>query len=123
MRPRERMLAQGRGAMEDAKLLAMLIGSGTTENSAVGLCRRILASVDCNLRRLARLSLEELYRFRGIGMARGLAIMAAAELSVRMLNASRSFALEEKIRRHSVRNGSIRVIGLFRALVIQHLFQ
>jgi DNA repair protein RadC len=96
MRPRERMLAQGRGAMEDAELLAMLIGSGTAENSAVGLCCRILASVDWDLRRLARLSLEELCRFRGIGMARGLSIIAAAELSVRMLNASRSFALEGK---------------------------
>lgn len=96
MRPRERMMAQGRGAMEDAELLAMLIGSGTTENSAVGLCRMILASVDWDLRRLARLSLEELCRFRGIGRARGLSIIAAAELSVRMLNASRSFALEGK---------------------------
>lgn len=83
-RPREKLMAQGRDAMADAELLAMLIGSGSPRESAVALAGRILESVDFNLRRLAALPLEELCTFRGMGHAKSLAIIAAMELAGRL---------------------------------------
>jgi DNA repair protein RadC len=84
LRPREKLMSRGREAMEDAELLAMLIGSGTVDQSAVALCRNILRSVGYDLNRLAEIKLDELCRFKGIGVARGLSILAAMELSARM---------------------------------------
>lgn len=82
-RPREKLLAQGRRALTDAELLAILIGSGSQDESAVGLCRRILHEHGNNLNELSRLSVIELCRYKGIGEAKAISIIAALELGRR----------------------------------------
>lgn len=82
-RPREKLLLKGRSALSDAELLAILIGSGTPEVSAVELCRQVLASLNHDLNRLARLGVPDLLRFKGIGEAKAVTILAALELGRR----------------------------------------
>jgi len=82
-RPREKLLEQGRRALTDAELLAILIGSGSRNESAVDLCRRILYDMDNDLHRLSRLSVQELCRYKGIGEAKAISIVAALELGRR----------------------------------------
>jgi len=83
-RPREKLAEQGRAAMDDAELLAMLIGSGTPNQTAVDLSERILVSVDRDLERLSALSPEELCRFYGMGIAKSSTIISAMELASRL---------------------------------------
>jgi len=87
-RPREKLLEQGRAAMDDAELLAMLIGSGTPRETAVGLAERILCSVGHDLRRLTALTVAELCVFHGMGVAKSLSIIAAMELAARLTERS-----------------------------------
>lgn len=82
-RPREKLLQKGKSALSDAELLAILIGSGTREDSAVTLAQKILQSVDQNLNDLGRQSLAELRTFKGIGEAKAVTIAAALELGRR----------------------------------------
>src|ERR1700757_5286645 len=82
-RPREKMLLKGRSALSDAELIAILISSGNRGESAVDLSKRILASVDNNLERLARLGINELKKFNGVCEAKALAIVAALEFGRR----------------------------------------
>lgn len=82
-RPREKMLEKGQKALSDAELLAIIIGSGSENESAVELSRRILASVSNNLSELSRLGIPELLRFRGIGPAKAINILATLELGRR----------------------------------------
>lgn len=82
-RPREKLMEQGRRVVTDAELLAILIGSGTTEETAVELCRRVLASVGNDLLRLSKLEVHELCQFKGIGHAKAVTIIAALELGRR----------------------------------------
>ena len=82
-RPREKMLEKGAASLSDAEILAVLIGSGNREKSAVDLCREILKSVDHDLNKLARLTLHDLMKFKGIGEAKAISIAAALELSRR----------------------------------------
>ncbi|MDR2810493.1 MAG: DNA repair protein RadC [Tannerellaceae bacterium] len=83
-RPREKMLQKGVSALSDAELLAILIGSGNQEESAVQLAQRILHSVQNNLNALGKLSLKELTSgFKGIGEAKAVTISAALELGRR----------------------------------------
>ena len=82
-RPREKMMEQGAKILSNAELMAIIIGSGTDEESAIELMKRILASVDNNINKLYQLSLEQLTFFRGIGMAKAVKIKAALELSKR----------------------------------------
>jgi DNA repair protein RadC len=82
-RPREKLLSQGRRALTDAELLAILIGSGSKNESAVELCRRILADVNNNLRTLSMMEVSELSMYKGIGEAKAIAILAALELARR----------------------------------------
>ncbi|MBD0830712.1 RadC family protein [Aestuariibaculum sediminum] len=81
--PREKMLYKGRFALSDAELVAILIGSGNREESAVALCKRILSSVDNNLSALGKLSIKQLMQFKGIGEAKAVTIAAALELGRR----------------------------------------
>ncbi|WP_282134384.1 RadC family protein [Seonamhaeicola maritimus] len=81
--PREKLLYKGKAALSDAELVAILIGSGNREESAVALCMRILASVDNNLSELGKLSVKQLMEFKGIGEAKAIAISAAMELGRR----------------------------------------
>lgn len=82
-RPREKLVAKGKSVLSDAELLAILIGSGSREESAVDLSKRILRSVDGNLNKLAKLSLENLISFKGIGEAKAISIITALELGKR----------------------------------------
>lgn len=82
-RPREKLLLKGRIALSDAELIAILIGSGSRNESAVSLSQRILASANNNLNELGRLSIPELMEFKGIGEAKAITIAAAMELGRR----------------------------------------
>lgn len=82
-RPREKLLLKGRHNLSDAELLAILIASGSTEESAVELSRRMLASLDNDWNKLAKCSIKDLQTFRGIGEAKAITIMAALEIGRR----------------------------------------
>ena len=82
-RPREKMRLKGAAALSDAELIAILIGSGSSTETAVQLSQRILGTVDNSLGRLARLTVDELMAFRGIGEAKAITIAAAMELGRR----------------------------------------
>ncbi|HZJ73488.1 MAG TPA: DNA repair protein RadC [Perlabentimonas sp.] len=82
-RPREKMISKGVAALSDAELMAILIGSGTKNETAVGISQRILNSANNNLNELGRFSLKELTKTKGIGVAKGVTIMAALELGRR----------------------------------------
>ena len=82
-RPREKMIAKGKGALSNAELIAILIGSGSGELSAVELARQVLSGSSDNLYNLSKLSLEELMQHKGIGEAKAVSIMAALELGRR----------------------------------------
>ena len=82
-RPREKMLLKGKSVLSDSELLAILIGSGSRNESAVRLCQRILSSVNNNLNQLSKLSIVQLMEFKGIGEAKAISIVAALELGRR----------------------------------------
>lgn len=81
--PREKLLYKGRAALSDAELVTILTGSGNRDESAVALCKRILASVNNNLNELGKLSIKQLMAFKGIGEAKAISIAAALELGRR----------------------------------------
>ena len=81
--PREKFRDKGKAALSDTELVAILIGSGNRNESAVALCKRILASVDNNLSELGKLSIKQLMDFKGIGEAKAITIAAALELGRR----------------------------------------
>ena len=82
-RPREKMMMHGASALSNAELLAILIGSGNAEESAVGLMRKVLNDYHNNLNELGKVSIEELCRYKGIGSAKAISILAASELGKR----------------------------------------
>ena len=82
-RPREKMMSKGAQALTNAELLAILIGSGSGDDSAVSLMQKVLASYGDSLDRVGRLSVEELCHFKGIGPAKAITILAACELGRR----------------------------------------
>lgn len=82
-RPREKLVQKGSFVLSDAELIAILIGSGSRNESAVELSKRILASVDNNLNELGKLSVNQLMRFKGIGEAKAVTIAAALEMGRR----------------------------------------
>jgi DNA repair protein RadC len=88
LRPREKMLEKGSSAMSNPELLAMLIGSGSPDESAVALAARILAAVGNDLGRLASSNHAFLHSFAGMGLAKSSAIMAAMELGKRTFHTS-----------------------------------
>lgn len=82
-RPREKLLGKGKTTLSDAELIAILIGSGNREETAVALSKRILKSVEGNINNLAKLSVKKLSSFKGIGEAKAIAIITALELGKR----------------------------------------
>jgi DNA repair protein RadC len=82
-KPREKLMLKGKSALSDAELIAILIGSGSRNESAVALSKRILATVDNNLNSLGKLSIDQLIKFKGIGEAKAISIVAAMELARR----------------------------------------
>ena len=82
-RPREKLILKGKGALSNAELLAILIGSGADGQSAVSLAREVLHAVGDNLYDLSKRSVEELTLHKGIGTAKAVSIAAALELGRR----------------------------------------
>lgn len=82
-RPREKFLLKGKSTLSDSELLAILIGSGSRNESAVQLCQHILASAENNLNTLGKISVAQLMKFKGIGEAKAISIAAALELGRR----------------------------------------
>ena len=82
-RPREKMMLHGAGALSNAELLAILIGSGSTDESAVELMRKVLADYRNSLSELGKSGVEELCRYKGIGPAKAITLLAASELGRR----------------------------------------
>lgn len=82
-RPREKLVSKGKESLSEAELIAILIGSGSRELSAVELAKVILSYVDNDLNLLAKLSISELQTFKGIGEAKAISIMSALELGRR----------------------------------------
>ena len=81
--PREKLRDKGKDALSDTELVAILIGSGSRNESAVDLSKRIFASVDNNLNALGKLTIKQLMAFKGIGEAKAITIAAAMELGRR----------------------------------------
>lgn len=81
-RPREKLMLKGKNALSDAELIAILIGSGSRNESAVDLSKRILKNSE-NLNALGKMSIAQLTNFKGIGEAKAITIIAALELGRR----------------------------------------
>ena len=82
-RPREKLSGQGRRALTDAELIAILIGSGSRNETAVELSKRILHHYENDLNKLGKASISELSKFKGIGEAKAISIIAALEIGRR----------------------------------------
>jgi len=82
-RPREKLLLKGREALSDSELIAILIGSGSREKSAVELSREILHDASDNLHKMARWDISDFMKYKGIGEAKAISIVAALELGRR----------------------------------------
>ena len=82
-RPREKLLAKGKSALSDAELVAILIRSGNRKETAVDISKRILNNVNDNLIELSKLNVGDLSKYKGIGEAKALSIVAALELGRR----------------------------------------
>lgn len=82
-RPREKYIAKGKNALSDAELIAILFRSGTAEESALDLSRRLLVTCENSLNKLANLSVEDLLKIKGIGHAKAVSLHAAFELGRR----------------------------------------
>ena len=82
--PREKLLYKGKSALSDAELVAILIGSGSRNESAVDLCKRILQQNNNQLHQLQKQSIQQLMQFKGIGEAKAITIVAALELAKRL---------------------------------------
>lgn len=100
-RPREKLLSKGTPVLSDAELVAILLGTGTTSTSAVELAKRVLQTVDNSLHDLARLSVKDLTKIKGIGEAKAISIVAALELGRRRKEGD----ADEKPRISSSRDG------------------
>ncbi|MBR5512281.1 MAG: DNA repair protein RadC [Bacteroidaceae bacterium] len=79
-RPREKVLRNGVSSLSKSELLAILIGSGNAEESAVELMKKVLASCNDSIAELSKLTVDELCSFKGIGSAKAITIIAACEL-------------------------------------------
>jgi DNA repair protein RadC len=82
-RPREKLMKFGAEALSNAELLAILIGNGSTKETAVDLMKRLLNDCDNNLAKLSKMSLGQLMDYNGIGEAKAITILAACELGRR----------------------------------------
>lgn len=108
-RPREKLLSKGIHTLSDAELIAVLIGSGTQSVSAVELARQLLSKSENNLNKLGKLNVKELMRFKGIGEAKAISIVAALEIGRRR-------KLSDIIEKKNI-SGSNDVYEMFHALL------
>lgn len=82
-RPREKMMLKGRNALSNAELIAILIGSGNKNETAVDLAQRILSAYQNDLHKLGKIQIQDFMQFKGIGEAKAISIIAALELGRR----------------------------------------
>lgn len=82
-RPREKFLLKGRNSLSDSELLAIIMGSGSRDETAVELARKILASVDNNWHQLSLLTIKDLTKFKGVGEVKAISIATALEIGRR----------------------------------------
>jgi DNA repair protein RadC len=82
-RPREKFLLKGKNSLSDSELLAIIMGSGNRDETAVELARKILASVNNNWNQLSLLSVKDLMKFKGIGEVKAISITTALEIGRR----------------------------------------
>jgi len=82
-RPREKLQLKGKSALSDAELIAILLGTGTASMSAVDVAKNILQTVNNDLNELARLTVKDLMKIKGIGEAKAITIVSALELGRR----------------------------------------
>lgn len=82
-RPREKFLLKGRNSLSDSELLAIIMGSGSRNETAVELARKILASVDNNWHQLSLLTIKDLMKFKGVGEVKAISIATALEIGRR----------------------------------------
>ena len=87
-RPREKLLLKGTAALSEAELIAILIGSGTAKLSAVEVAKKVLQQGDNNLNELAKLSVKDIMKIKGIGEVKAITIVAALELGRRRKEAN-----------------------------------
>lgn len=93
-RPREKLLLKGKAALSDAELIAILLSTGTSNLSAVDLAKNILQAVNNDLNELARLTVKDLMKIKGIGEAKAIRVISALELGRRR----KDFQAEERPR-------------------------
>lgn len=96
-RPREKLLTKGTASLSNAELLAIILGSGSREESAVDLCKRILNMADNNLQELGKFGVAELTKIKGIGEAKAISIIATLELGRRR-------ALQDAVQRQHIQS-------------------
>lgn len=108
-RPREKMIKNGVSSLSNAELLGILIGSGNTEESAVDLMRKVLKDYHHNLNELGKASIDELCKYKGIGPAKAITLLAASELGKRRK--------EEEIRERLVISNSRDIYDCFYPLL------
>jgi len=108
-RPREKMIKKGIGALSNAELIAILFGTGTRNESAVELARKLLDSVTNNLNDLAKLNIKELQKIKGIGEAKAITVITALELGKRR-------KLEEAIEKKKIQS-SQNVFEIFNTIL------
>jgi len=85
-RPREKMLQKGATSLSDSELLAILLGSGNTDETAVDMARRILKDADDSLQELSKHTVKSLSKYKGVGLAKAVTVMAALELGKRRIS-------------------------------------
>lgn len=108
-RPREKLLKKGTSALSDAELIAILLGSGSTKQSAVELARDILSSSHNNINTLGKKSIKELMSFKGVGEAKAVSIVAALELGKRR-------KIEDAVKQRRI-EGSITAFNYFQPII------
>ncbi|SHF64240.1 RadC family protein [Chryseobacterium vrystaatense] len=82
-RPREKFLLKGKNSLSDSELLAIIMGSGSRDESALELARKIMTSVDNSWHQLSLLSNKDLMKFKGVGAVKAVSIIAALEIGKR----------------------------------------
>ncbi len=93
-RPREKLVTKGRQALSDAELLAILLSSGNREETAIQLSQRILSENLNSINQLAKLQLNDLKKYKGVGEAKAVTVLAALEIGRRRTD----IGVEEKIK-------------------------
>ena len=86
-KPREKLLAKGHQNLSDAELLAIIMGSGNRNETAVDLAKKILSQNNSNIAKVSKLSISDLMKYKGIGEAKAVSIIAAFELGRRVMSA------------------------------------